>query len=128
MHGSRPTNQQIGDLTAYLRTLTPPPPRRATAENVLQRGEAVFRARGCVRCHTPPTYTTTRTYEVGLEDEIGKKEFNPPSLRGVGQGVTFFHDARAVTLEDVFMRHHHQVPIDVPRNEMEDLLAFLRSL
>jgi DNA-binding beta-propeller fold protein YncE len=128
MHGPRPTKQQVADLTAYLRTLAPPPPRRALADDAVRHGEIVFRERGCVRCHAPPTYTTARTYEVGLEDEMGKKEFNPPSLRGVGQGSAFFHDGRATTLEDVFLRHRHQVPANLPRNELDDLLAFLKSL
>lgn len=128
MHGPGPTERQIADLTAYLRTLAPPPPSRAAADDAVHRGETVFRARGCARCHAPPTYTTARTYEVGLEDEMGRKEFNPPSLRGVVQGIAFFHDGRAATLEDVFMRHHHQVPADMPSNEVDDLLTFLRSL
>ncbi len=128
MHGTRPTQQQIADLTAYLKTLAPPPPRHVAAEDAVHRGEIVFRARGCIRCHAPPLYTTARNYEVGLEDELGKKEFNPPSLRGVGQGTAFFHDGRAATLEDVFLRHRHQIPADMPRNEVDDLLSYLRSL
>jgi CxxC motif-containing protein (DUF1111 family) len=128
MHGPRPTQQQIADLTAYLKTLTPPPPRRVVADDAVRRGETVFRARGCVHCHAPPTYTTARTYDVGMEDEIGKKEFNPPSLRGVGQGTAFFHDGRSATLEDVFLRHRHQIPAEIPRGELDDLLVFLRSL
>lgn len=59
---------------------------------------------------------------------MGKKEFNPPSLRGVAQGSAFFHDGRATTLADVFIRHRHQVPADMPPSEVDDLLAFLRSL
>jgi cytochrome c peroxidase len=129
MHGLRPTERQVADLTAYLRTLTPPPPQRgASNREAVRRGEAVFRARGCVRCHAPPTYTTSKTYEVGLEDEMGKKAFNPPSLRGVGHGVAFFHDGRAVRLEEIFTSHRHQVPADLPRTEMDDLLQFLRNL
>jgi YVTN family beta-propeller protein len=128
MRGPRPTAQQVSDLTAYLRTLPPPPRRGATSTDAVRRGEAVFRAHGCVRCHAPPTYTTSKTYEVGLEDETGKKEFNPPSLRGVNHGVAFFHDGRAVTLEEVFTRYRHQIPTDMPRNEIDDLLAFLRTL
>jgi YVTN family beta-propeller protein len=129
MHGPRPTEGQVADLTAYLRTLAPPPPRRgASNQEAVRRGEVVFGARGCVHCHAPPTYTTSKTYEVGLEDEMGKKAFNPPSLRGVGHGVAFFHDGRAERLEEVFTRHRHQVPADMPRQEVDDLLAFLRSL
>jgi cytochrome c peroxidase len=59
---------------------------------------------------------------------MGKSAFNPPSLRGIGHGVSFFHDGRAASLEEVFTRHRHQVPTDMPRNELDDLLAFLKSL
>ncbi len=128
MHGPQPTDRQVADLTAYLRTLPPPPRRRGPAGEVVRRGETVFRARGCVRCHAPPTYTTAKTYEVGLEDEAGKTAFNPPSLRGVGHGAAFFHDGRATRLEEVFTRHRHQVPADMPRQEIDDLAAFLRTL
>jgi YVTN family beta-propeller protein len=139
MHGPKPTEQQIADLTAYLRTLQPPPPLspfipparggdKGGEDDSARRGEAVFRTRGCVRCHAPPTYTTSKTYEVDLEDEAGNKAFNPPSLRGVGHGVAFLHDGRATRLDEVFARFHHQIPKDVPQREMDDLLAFLRSL
>jgi cytochrome c peroxidase len=127
MRGPRPTEQQVADLTAYLRTLAPPP-RGALSGEAVRRGESIFHTRGCVRCHVPPTYTTSRTYEVDLEDEMGKKAFNPPSLRGVGHGVAFFHDGRAAALEKVFTRYRHQVPADMPRRELDDLLAFLRTL
>ena len=55
---------------------------------------------------------------------MGKSAFNPPSLRGIGQAVSFFHDGRTASLEEVFTRHHHQVPSDMPRDELDDLLAF----
>ncbi len=128
MRGPRPTDRQIQDLTAYLRTLPPPPRRSASDGNAVRRGETAFRVRGCARCHAPPTYTTSRTYEVDLADEVGNRAFNPPSLRGVGHGVAFFHDGRAGNLEEILTRYRHQVPADMPGNEVADLLAFLRSL
>jgi mono/diheme cytochrome c family protein len=128
MHG-QPTEQQVADLTAYLRSLPPPPARRGgPANEAVRRGKAIFASRDCIRCHAPPAYTTPRTYEVGLEDEMGKSAFNPPSLRGIGHGVAFFHDGRATSLEEVFTQHHHQIPADMPRKELDDLLAFLNSL
>jgi YVTN family beta-propeller protein len=128
MHGRRPTEQQVADLTAYLRTLPPPAPREGPAEEAVRRGKAVFESVGCARCHAPPAYTTPRTYDVGLEDETGKTAFNPPSLRGVGHGVAFFHDGRAASLEEVFTRHRHQVPANMSRKDLDDLLTFLRTL
>jgi YVTN family beta-propeller protein len=129
MRGPRPTERQIADLTAYLRTLRPPPaPVRNPKGEAVNHGKAVFESAGCARCHAAPTYTTSRTYEVGLEDEVGKTTFNPPSLRGVGQGVAFFHDGRATRLEEVFTKHRHQVPAELSRKDLDDLLAFLRTL
>jgi cytochrome c peroxidase len=126
MRGSRPTERQVADLVAYLRTLTPPP--RGAETDGARRGEAVFQAHGCARCHAPPTYSTPRTYEVDLEDEMGTRAFNPPSLRGVSHGIAFFHDGRATSLKEVFTRFHHQVPANLAPNDVDDLLAFLRTL
>jgi mono/diheme cytochrome c family protein len=129
MHGPRPTERQVADLTAYLRTLTPPPaPHRNPKGESVRHGKSVFESAGCARCHAAPAYTTPRTYEVGLEDELGKTLFNPPSLRGVGQGVAFFHDGRASSLDEVFTRHRHQMPTELARKDLDDLLAYLRTL
>jgi cytochrome c peroxidase len=127
MNGPAPTDEQLADLEAYLRTLTPPPGQHATPEAV-GRGRQVFEAQKCAHCHAPPTFTTPKTYDVGLADEVGKTRFNPPSLRGAGHGTAFFHDGRAATLEEVFTRHGHQVPKDLARKDLDDLLAFLGTL
>jgi cytochrome c553 len=129
MHGPGLSEQQAADLTAYLGALPPPPSGPASAgSKPVQRGKEVFAARGCIRCHAPPTYTTPRTYEVGLEDEMGLRAFNPPSLRGVSHGSTFFHDGRVASLADVLVQHGRAVPADLSAAEREDLVEFLRSL
>jgi YVTN family beta-propeller protein len=132
MHGPEPAAEQVDALEAFLRTLPPPPPllRPATAEEkeTVRRGREVFERQDCGHCHTPPTYTSAKAYSVGLVDEVGNTHFNPPSLRGVGQGGPYFHDNRAATLEEVFARHRHQVQGKLTDTELADLLAFLRSL
>jgi YVTN family beta-propeller protein len=127
MNGRRPAEAQVADLEAYLRDLAPPPAGPQDGPSV-RHGREVFEAHGCARCHTPPTYTSPRTYDVGLADETGKGLFNPPSLRGVGHGAAFFHDNRAASLEEVFTRFRHQVGPDLPRKDVEDLVRFLRTL
>ena len=44
---------------------------------------------------------------MGLKDEVGHHEFNPPSLRGVSNRDSFLHDGRAGSLEDVFVKEKH---------------------
>jgi YVTN family beta-propeller protein len=128
MHGLA-TGEQIDDLEAYLRSLPPPPPcGDGAATAAVQRGKKVFETQGCARCHVPPAYTAPRTFEAGLTDELGKDHFNPPSLRGVSQGTAFFHDGRATSLEEVFTRFHHQVPKELKREDLDDLVRFLRTL
>jgi YVTN family beta-propeller protein len=132
LHGPKPSDQQVADLAAYLRTLPPPPSWTRSAgradETAIQRGRDVFRSQLCDRCHTPPEYTSKRSYDVGLNDEVGNTRFKPPSLRGISQGGPYFHDNRAATLEEVFTRHRHQLTGELSRQELADLLAFLRNL
>ncbi len=128
MHGPALADAQVRDLAAYLGSLPPPrPPAKSAAEQV-RRGRAVFEKQGCVTCHAPPAYTSAKAYDVGLKDEMGQRHFNPPSLRGVGHGGTFFHDNRAAALEEVFTKHGHQLEVALPAEELRDLLVFLRSL
>jgi YVTN family beta-propeller protein len=132
MHGPKPSDGAVEALTAYLRTLAPPPSlaklRGDADEARVRRGQVVFREQGCATCHVPPAYTASGTYDVGISDEAGNRRFNPPSLRGIGQGGPFFHDNRAATLDEVFAQHRHQLRGELDSGSLGDLLAFLRSL
>jgi YVTN family beta-propeller protein len=132
MQGPAPSAEQVRDLAAFLRTLPPPPSvleaRRALDPAALERGRRVFAREKCAACHTPPTYTSPRTYDVGLYDERGGSRFNPPSLRGLSQGGPYFHDNRARTLEEVFTRYRHRLTNPLSDAELADLMHFLRSL
>jgi cytochrome c peroxidase len=133
MQGSTPSPKQIADLAAYLQSLEPVP-GVATARgdidaDAFKRGRKVFSREKCATCHAAPTYTTPKTYDVGLRDEAGESHFNPPSLRGVSQGgPRYFHDNRARSLADVFGTHRHQLAAPLTEGELADLLVYLRSL
>jgi hypothetical protein len=129
MRGPSPSAAQVDDLTAYLRSL--PPPRAIPsegAEQAIERGRTIFRARKCAECHAPPEYSSEATFDVGLVDEVGHRKFNPPSLRGVGDRAPYLHDGRAATLPDVFLRHRHPRESAWSTEEVEALAAFLRTL
>ncbi|MDA1018515.1 MAG: cytochrome C peroxidase [Planctomycetota bacterium] len=124
--------EQVTDLAAYLRTLEPPPSadrlREQTDSVAIGHGKRLFREVGCVACHAPPTYTSAARYDVGIHDEHGLKEFNPPSLLGVGQRAPYFHDNRAATLIDVLGHHAHGADRKLSMLEQRQLRDFLRSL
>jgi YVTN family beta-propeller protein len=132
MYGKTTSAEQVRDLTAYLKTLPPVPPLNvpgdASAKAAIERGRALFTRHGCDHCHVPPTYTSLKTFDVGLQDELGNHKFNPPSLRGVGQRTAFFHDGRAEMLGTVFGKFRHPGKTNLSAGEDADLLAFLRSL
>jgi YVTN family beta-propeller protein len=132
MHGPKVTDQQVSDLTAYLTTLAPPlpqVPRGVTADSASShRGGALFERHKCGACHTPPEYTSRRRFDIGLDDEVGNREFNPPSLRAVSRRETLLHDGRARSLEDVFSTVRHPRGLVLSADEIADLVAFLKTL
>jgi YVTN family beta-propeller protein len=132
MHGPKPTDLQVADLTAYLNSLAPPPPSVTAAvpadSLAVARGREVFRARNCAACHLPPEYTSPERYDVGLADEVGNHEFNPPSLRGVSRRDALLHDGRARSLEQVFQKERHPRSLVLSAQEIADLVAFLTTL
>jgi mono/diheme cytochrome c family protein len=129
LSGRAPTDAEVGALTEFLCSLTPPPAAKARqpGDPAITRGREVF-ARECIVCHTPPLYTSTGRYDVGLTDEVGNRRFNPPSLRGVSRRDGFLHDARAHSLADLFRRHHHPPGSNLTDQEIADLVAFLETL
>ncbi|MBX3440854.1 MAG: hypothetical protein KF774_00505 [Planctomyces sp.] len=133
MQGRRPSAQQVADLVAFLHTLEPAPPLHVPAtdaeRDVVERGRTVFHREGCGECHIPSlTYTSNGVYDVGLVDEAGASKFNPPSLRGVSQRDTLFHDGRATSLRAVFEDYGHQLSGALDEPDLQALLEFLRTL
>jgi YVTN family beta-propeller protein len=132
MQGKGISEEEVQDLAAYLRTLKPAPGLGRFAESVdktgIERGRKVFQTQACDHCHTPPNYTSRQTYDVGTGVAGDTRAFNPPSLRGVSQGNRYFHDNRAANLEEIFTRHRHQLKTELTKQELADLLTFLRSL
>lgn len=135
--GSEPTDAELDAMLAYLETLDfkPNPHRNPTGPLAMavERGRAVFLAKGCATCHAPPLYTTPAAYVVGLESpEDVYRGFNPPSLLGVYNRSPYLHLGQAQTLREVLVRYHRSSQLtgkpDPAGQELDDLIAFLRSL
>jgi YVTN family beta-propeller protein len=131
MQGPKPSDRQISDLTAYLKSLVPPADAKAGSAPdtaAATRGRAVFDAHKCASCHIPPDYTSAERFDVGLTDEVGNREFNPPALRAVNRRDALLHDGRARSIEDVFRNEHHPRGLKLSAREIDDLAAFLKTL
>jgi hypothetical protein len=75
-----------------------------------------------------PDYTSRGRYDIGLKDEVGNREFNPPSLRGLSGRDALLHDGRARSLEDLFRQEKHPRGTALSPREISDLVAFLKTL
>lgn len=129
LRGPVPTGTVVADVTAYLESLAPPPPRRPADDPAARRGARAFHARRCDACHRPPLYTAPILRDVGIDDGPGgHRRFNPPSLRGVGWSPPYFHDGRAATLAQVLAAHAPGQPRALSPSDRDDLIAFLESL
>lgn len=125
-------DSDVSALVSYVESLPSPPPldgaRGLGKSSLEERGYSLFQSKGCVHCHTAPSWTSDSVHDVGLSDSLGQKSFNPPSLIGVGQRDRYFHDGRARSLESVLTQHDHPARYEWSQSELAELLAFLRSL
>jgi len=125
-------DDQIDALVAYTQSLEVPPSidelRGRADAAAIERGREIFVKRACANCHAGDNYTSPEAYDVGLVDKLGNRKFNPPSLRGVGHRGPYFHDSSGAQLEDVFAEHGHPEASSYSRDEVNDLVQFLRSL
>jgi cytochrome c peroxidase len=132
MHGPKPADVHVADLTAFLNSLAPPLPAMTGLDSIdssaVARGREVFQARKCATCHVPPEYASPERYDVGLVDEVGNHEFNPPSLRAVSQRDALLHDGRARSLDEVYQKERHPRGLVLAPQEIADLVAFLKTL
>lgn len=125
---------KAASIARYVETLEAPPSlmvaRAEEDEDLFEQGRQVFHREGCQECHKEPHFTTDDTFHVGLTDSAGNQAFNPPSLLGISQRDTFFHDNSASTIEAVVFEHQHPEPRDqpLPSKDREALIHFLNSL
>jgi DNA-binding beta-propeller fold protein YncE len=136
LHQHKPTDQEVGDLVAYLKSLPPPRPLPSleSAKEAIVRGKAIFQGKGlCSNCHKREAFDDERPHDVGtrVPGDVSAL-FDTPSLLGVARTAPYLHDGRAATLEEIFSKHNplqrHGAAHKLMPVEMSDLLTYLRSL
>jgi cytochrome c peroxidase len=137
LFGPKPTSEDVRALTAFLGTLEhpPTPSRRVNAElaQARERGRVLFAGKaGCASCHKGDYFTSSGTYDIGLEaDGSSYEHWNPPSLRGVKDRGPYLHDGRAESLQDVLQLYHTPKKLgkaELAPDELADLIQFLKSI
>ncbi len=143
--------EQLEDLVAYLQSLPPPVPDPGAGRiagrdlGAVARGADIFarstRKDGspippsgrCVTCHPPPLYSNLLKADVGTQGPFDDSAaFDVPHLVGIGSKAPYLHDGRAATLEEIWTQpgvlDRHGVVTDLSKADLNDLVAFLRSL
>lgn len=110
-----------------------------------KRGLSKFIQYHCVECHTGVTvggqffrilgqrHTYTATDDLGLYETTGKDEdrfiFKVPMLRNVTRTAPYFSDGKVAGLKEaVRLMGWHQLGLRLTRGDIDDLIAFLRTL
>ncbi|WDQ15081.1 cytochrome c peroxidase [Rhodopirellula sp. P2] len=132
MQGRKMNDGDVADLVAFLESIPPAPTFRDPVtdldRDLVAKGRHLFETLDCVSCHSGSILTSDATYDVGLKDERGITEFNPPSLRGVGHLHSLFHDLRASELSEVVGNFKHQLPHELSLEQRAQLIRYLESL
>ena len=136
----QPDPAELEAVRAYLRSVPhiPSPWHRkpdGSLDAQAHRGQKVFRKAGCESCHPPPLYTSLRMYDVGTRatrELPGHAKFDTPTLIELYRTAPYLNDGRAATLRDVLTKFNphdqHGVASDLSERELDDLIAFLKSL
>jgi len=148
----------VGAIATYIRTLNLNKSpfdrwiagdRKAMSESA-KRGFQLFTGKAsCSRCHTPPFFSDFAFHQTGSNSiDPGRFEvtfqardqnaFRTPPLRQVAETPPYMHAGQKATLREVLHFYadggeRHSAadplqPLDLSGTDIEDLLAFLRSL
>lgn len=132
--------EDLEHLVAFIESI---PPHHSGAASVdpqaVARGEELFFrtrtnagdpipvSKRCATCHRPPLYTNLLMSDVGSGGR-----FDTPHLVDVADTGPYLHDGRARTLEEIWTVYsphdEHGVTNDMSKGQLNDLVAFLRSL
>jgi CxxC motif-containing protein (DUF1111 family) len=147
---------QLAALLDFVTLLAPAP--RSFETGAAQRGAAVFQQVGCAACHTPslptgpspiatlnereaPLYSDLLIHDMGeyladgtVQGQAGPTEWRTTPLWGLSRKTLYLHDGRTSDLKQVIDLHTGEARAaryrlrQRPKSDLEDLLAFLRTL
>jgi YVTN family beta-propeller protein len=136
LHRHEPTDADLSDLVAYLKSLPPPRPLPVLKvdQPAVDRGQAIFQGKGqCASCHHRVALDDGKSHDIGTRGPTDTQDrFDTPALRGVARTAPYLHDGRAATLKEVFTKHdpkqRHGAAHTLTKDELADLIAYLKSL
>lgn len=142
-------NNQLTDLVAFVLSLSSRPNRYHSPDGQLtaaqERGKAIFervKAKNgrlipennrCYSCHSGPKYTNNKSFDVGTGRGTDRSPLvDTPQLPDVAYSAPYLHDGAARSLEEIWTifnpKDQHGVTNDLTKDELNDLIEYLRTL
>lgn len=143
------SQKELADLVLYIRNLPLRPNRHRLPGGELtaaqERGKLIFervrdkrknpipQIKQCSFCHSGPKYTNQKQFDVGTGKATDRSPvFDTPQLTNIGLTAPYLHDGSARTLEEIWTvfnpRDIHGVTNDLTKDELNDLIEYLRTL
>jgi YVTN family beta-propeller protein len=140
---------QLTDLVAFVLSLPSRPNRYRSPDGQLtvaqERGKAIFervKAKNgkqipennrCYSCHSGPKYTNNKSFDVGTGRSTDRSPLvDTPQLFDVAYSAPYLHDGNARSLEEIWTifnpKDQHGVTNDLTKDELNDLIEYLRTL
>ncbi len=137
-HSEGFNSMQLADLVAFIKSIPLLPNRHLAANGELtpaqERGRAIFFKKSCDTCHPPATHYTAKTsFDVGTANQYDTSGlFDVPQLDRISQRPPYMHSGEAKSLEELWTIYNpqdkHGVTSDMSKEELNDLIEFLKSL
>jgi YVTN family beta-propeller protein len=143
------TREELADLVAFIKAIPLRPNRYRPANGDLtpaqERGRAIYeRTRTksgapipennqCTVCHSGPHFTNRQLADVGSGKPTDRSPlFDAPQLNNIALTAPYLHDGSARSLEEIWTvfnpRDTHGVTNDLQKDELNDLIEYLRTL
>ena len=141
---------ELKDLVAFEKSIPLAPNRHLAADGQLteaqERGRQIFYRsvtndgkeipieNRCDTCHPANTHYTSKTsFDVGTAAKFDTSGlFDTPQLDRVYQDAPYLHNGEALSLEEIWTRFNdydkHGVTSDMNKNQLNDLIEFLKTL
>jgi YVTN family beta-propeller protein len=140
---------ELSDLVSFIKSIPPRPNRFRLPNGELtpaqERGKAIFERtrkkdgtpipefKQCPVCHAGPHYTNNEQVDVGTGKPTDRSPvFDVPQLTNIALSAPYLHDGSARTLEEIWTvfnpKDHHGVTNDLQKDELNDLIEYLKTL
>ena len=115
--------------------LTPAQERGKTIIERTKRknGRPIPEGSRCSSCHSGPKYTNNKSFDVGTGKPTDRSPLvDTPQLPDIAYSAPYLHDGSARSLEEIWTvfnpKDQHGVTNDLTKDELNDLIEYLRTL